>query len=90
MVFYLSSFIFFMNLINNSQRISFMNLLKNCNHKGLGIYYLLLAFIFGISGKNLLWILMKIILEIISEGILGSTLIRRRIAAVRKDRYLWI
>merc|ERR1712129_85288 len=31
----------------NSQRISFLSLLKNCNHKGLGIYYLLSAFIFG-------------------------------------------
>jgi hypothetical protein len=27
---------------------------KNCNHKGLGIYYLLSAFIFGISGTKLL------------------------------------
>jgi heme/copper-type cytochrome/quinol oxidase subunit 1 len=34
----------------NSQRISFLSLVKNCNHKGLGIYYLLSAFIFGISG----------------------------------------
>jgi hypothetical protein len=25
----------------NSQRISFLSLVKNCNHKGLGIYYLL-------------------------------------------------
>ena len=34
----------------NSQRISFLSLTKNCNHKGLGIYYLLSAFIFGVSG----------------------------------------
>ena len=34
----------------NSQRISFQSLIKNCNHKGLGIDYLLSAFIFGISG----------------------------------------
>ena len=25
-------------------------IIKNCNNKGLGIYYLLLAFIFGIYG----------------------------------------
>ena len=31
-------------------QISFVSLVKNCNHKGLGIYYLLSAFIFGISG----------------------------------------
>ena len=29
-------------------KISFLSLVKNCNHKGLGIYYLLSAFIFGI------------------------------------------
>jgi hypothetical protein len=36
-----------------SERISFLtlgSLIKNCNHKGLGIYYLSSAFIFGISG----------------------------------------
>merc|ERR1712062_108576 len=53
------------NLINNSQRISFMNLLKSCNHKRLGIYYLLLAFIFGISG-TLVSVLIRI--ELYSSG----------------------
>ena len=37
-------------LLAASQRISFQSLIKNCNHKCLGIYYLLSAFIFGISG----------------------------------------
>ena len=31
-------------------RLSFLSLVKICNHKRLGIYYLLSAFIFGISG----------------------------------------
>merc|ERR1711929_54102 len=48
-----------------SQRISFLSLLKNCNHKGLGIYYLLSAFIFGISG-TLISVLMRI--ELYSSG----------------------
>merc|ERR1712096_118623 len=34
----------------SSERIFFLSLVKNCNHKRLGIYYLLSAFIFGISG----------------------------------------
>ena len=34
--------------------LSFQSLIKNCNHKGLGIYYLLSAFIFGISGTLIL------------------------------------
>merc|ERR1712146_221138 len=37
----------------------------NCNHKGLGIYYLLSAFIFGISG-TLISVLMRI--ELYSTG----------------------
>jgi len=49
----------------NSQRISFLSLVKNCNHKGLGIYYLLSAFIFGISG-TLISVLMRI--ELYSSG----------------------
>merc|ERR1712004_78841 len=53
----------FMNLY--SKRISFLSLVKNCNHKGLGIYYLLSAFIFGISG-TLISILMRI--ELYSSG----------------------
>ena len=39
--------------------------LKNCNHKGLGIYYLLSAFIFGISG-TLISVLIRI--ELYSSG----------------------
>merc|ERR1712230_155221 len=46
-------------------RISFMSLVKNCNHKRLGIYYLLSAFIFGISG-TLISVLMRI--ELYSSG----------------------
>merc|ERR1712050_160263 len=46
-------------------RISFLSLLKNCNHKRLGIYYLLSAFIFGISG-TLISVLMRI--ELYSSG----------------------
>ena len=49
----------------NSQRISFQSLIKNCNHKGLGIYYLLSAFIFGISG-TLISVLIRI--ELYSSG----------------------
>merc|ERR1712190_533239 len=49
----------------NSQRIFFLSLLKNCNHKGLGIYYLLSAFIFGISG-TLVSVLIRI--ELYSSG----------------------
>jgi len=45
--------------------ISFLSLVKNCNHKGLGIYYLLSAFIFGISG-TLVSVLMRI--ELYSSG----------------------
>merc|ERR1712061_636560 len=49
----------------NLQRIFFQSLVKNCNHKRLGIYYLLSAFIFGISG-TLVSVLMRI--EIYSSG----------------------
>merc|ERR1711966_526143 len=45
--------------------ISFLSLVKNCNHKRLGIYYLLSAFIFGISG-TLISVLMRI--ELYSSG----------------------
>merc|ERR1719499_2840025 len=48
-----------------SQRIFFLSLLKNCNHKRLGIYYLLSAFIFGIS-STLVSVLMRI--ELYSSG----------------------
>merc|ERR1711972_869228 len=43
----------------------FISLVKNCNHKRLGIYYLLSAFIFGISG-TLVSVLMRI--ELYSSG----------------------
>merc|ERR1711915_708792 len=49
----------------NLERIFFLSLLKNCNHKGLGIYYLLSAFIFGISG-TLISVLIRI--ELYSSG----------------------
>merc|ERR1712117_982993 len=49
----------------NLQRIFFLSLVKNCNHKRLGIYYLLSAFIFGISG-TLVSVLMRI--ELYSSG----------------------
>merc|ERR1711920_542572 len=42
-----------------------VSLVKNCNHKRLGIYYLLSAFIFGISG-TLISVLMRI--ELYSSG----------------------
>merc|ERR1712190_275798 len=45
--------------------LSFGSLVKNCNHKRLGIYYLLSAFIFGISG-TLVSVLMRI--ELYSSG----------------------
>merc|ERR1712084_175583 len=51
--------------VKSSQRISFLSLVKNCNHKRLGIYYLLSAFIFGISG-TLISVLIRI--ELYSSG----------------------
>merc|ERR1711913_257466 len=45
--------------------LSFLSHVKNCNHKRLGIYYLLSAFIFGISG-TLISVLMRI--ELYSSG----------------------
>merc|ERR1719253_2340157 len=47
------------------QIMFFLSLVKNCNHKRLGIYYLLSAFIFGISG-TLISVLMRI--ELYSSG----------------------
>merc|ERR1719203_340296 len=55
----------FLSFFFGSQRISFLSLVKNCNHKGLGIYYLLSAFIFGISG-TLISVLIRI--ELYSSG----------------------
>merc|ERR1711935_594645 len=54
-----------MTFNKSSQRISFLSLVKNCNHKRLGIYYLLSAFIFGISG-TLISVLIRI--ELYSTG----------------------
>merc|ERR1712125_38147 len=48
-----------------SNAIFFASLVKNCNRKRLGIYYLLSAFIFGISG-TLISVLMRI--ELYSSG----------------------
>merc|ERR1711862_1004671 len=48
-----------------SSGMFFLSLVKNCNHKGLGIYYLLSAFIFGISG-TLISVLIRI--ELYSSG----------------------
>merc|ERR1711937_412174 len=45
--------------------LTFGSLVKNCNHKCLGIYYLLSAFIFGISG-TLISVLIRI--ELYSSG----------------------
>merc|ERR1711975_15133 len=56
----------FMNSISSKSKImSFLSLVKNCNHKRLGIYYLLSAFIFGISG-TLISVLIRI--ELCSSG----------------------
>merc|ERR1711865_586426 len=45
--------------------LTFGSLVKNCNHKRLGIYYLLSAFFFGISG-TLISVLLRI--ELYSSG----------------------
>jgi heme/copper-type cytochrome/quinol oxidase subunit 1 len=45
--------------------MDFHSLVKNCNHKRLGIYYLLSALIFGLSG-TLLSVLIRI--EFYSSG----------------------
>merc|ERR1712193_480262 len=45
--------------------LAFSTITKNCNHKRLGIYYLLASFIFGISG-TLVSVLMRI--ELYSSG----------------------
>ena len=49
----------------NSFSLSFLSHVKNCNHKGLGIYYLLSAFIFVVSG-TLFSLLIRI--ELYSSG----------------------
>merc|ERR1712063_40666 len=48
-----------------SSGMFFLSLVKNCNHKRLGIYYLLSAFIFGLSG-TLISVLLRI--ELYSSG----------------------
>ena len=60
------SYLLTLNLSYNfTTIISFLSLVKNCNHKGLGIYYLLSALIFGISG-TLISVLIRI--ELYSSG----------------------
>ncbi|CAE8650661.1 unnamed protein product [Polarella glacialis] len=59
------NFIIIFSFLKALQTISFLSLVKNCNHKGLGIYYLLSAFIFGISG-TLISVLISI--ELYSSG----------------------
>merc|ERR1712227_366062 len=49
----------------NSFSLTWVSHVKNCNHKRLGIYYLLSAFIFGISG-TLVSVLLRI--ELYSSG----------------------
>ena len=48
-----------------SSQVCFLSLVKNCNHKRLGIYYLLSAYIFGVTG-TLISVLMRI--ELYSSG----------------------
>merc|ERR1712137_999633 len=45
--------------------LNFMSLVKNCNHKRLGLYYILAALIFGISG-TLLSLIIRV--ELYSSG----------------------
>ena len=59
------TFLFYSSFRISLQRLYFLSLVKNCNHKGLGIYYLLSAFIFGISG-TLISVLIRI--ELYSSG----------------------
>ena len=44
-----------------SSQVCFLSLVKNCNHKRLGIYYLLSAYIFGVTG-TLISVLMRIVI----------------------------
>ena len=62
---WISSFLFIYDLFKFHISLSFHNIVKNCNHKRLGIYYLLSAFIFGISG-TLISVLIRI--ELYSSG----------------------
>ena len=57
--------IYYLYILPYPPKSSFLSLVKNCNHKGLGIYYLLSAFIFGISG-SLISVLIRI--ELYSSG----------------------
>ena len=41
------------NPVRRITNVNFISLVKNCNHKRLGIYYLLSALIFGLSGTLL-------------------------------------
>ena len=53
------------NPVRRITNVNFISLVKNCNHKRLGIYYLLSALIFGLSG-TLLSVLIRI--ELYSSG----------------------
>ena len=52
-------------IIKSFSKTTFHRIVKNCNHKRLGIYYLLSAFFFGISG-TLISVLIRI--ELYSSG----------------------
>ena len=56
---------FFYRRFHIFSSVYFLSLVNNCNHKGLGIYYLLSSFIFGISG-TLISVLIRI--ELYSSG----------------------
>ena len=56
---------FFYRRFHIFSSVYFLSLINNCNHKGLGIYYLLSSFIFGISG-TLISVLIRI--ELYSSG----------------------
>ena len=54
-----------MNIMFMLNSLNFMSLVKNCNHKRLGLYYILAALIFGISG-TLLSLIIRV--ELYSSG----------------------
>ena len=56
---------FFYRRFHIFSSVYFLSLVNNCNHKGLGIYYLLSSFIFGISGT---FISVLIRIELYSSG----------------------
>ena len=54
-----------MNIMLMLNCLNFLSLVKNCNHKRLGLYYILSALIFGISG-TLLSLIIRV--ELYSSG----------------------